>query len=119
MVKIYTGVFRSAATAKILMAVLHRHVTHPKKVRNSRALTGTRRSERAALPVILYVIGSIRVLRQYERGVVFLLGKFEGVRDGAQGYAHHLLDGKENKGEPRPAKLRPKRTRPSSSQRNL
>ena len=30
--------------------------------------------------VILYLIGSIRVLRQYERGVVFLLGKFEGVR---------------------------------------
>jgi regulator of protease activity HflC (stomatin/prohibitin superfamily) len=32
------------------------------------------------LVVILYVLGSIRVLRQYERGVVFLLGKFEGVR---------------------------------------
>ena len=32
------------------------------------------------LAVILYVFGSIRVLRQYERGVVFLLGKFEGVR---------------------------------------
>jgi regulator of protease activity HflC (stomatin/prohibitin superfamily) len=30
--------------------------------------------------VILYVLVSIRVLRQYERGVVFLLGKFEGVR---------------------------------------
>jgi regulator of protease activity HflC (stomatin/prohibitin superfamily) len=30
--------------------------------------------------VILYVLASIRVLRQYERGVVFLLGKFEGVR---------------------------------------
>src|SRR6267142_673847 len=30
--------------------------------------------------VILYLIGSIRVLRQYERGVVFNLGKFEGVR---------------------------------------
>ena len=29
---------------------------------------------------ILYVLISIRVLRQYERGVVFLLGKFEGVR---------------------------------------
>ncbi len=29
---------------------------------------------------ILYLIGSLRVLRQYERGVVFLLGKFEGVR---------------------------------------
>jgi regulator of protease activity HflC (stomatin/prohibitin superfamily) len=33
-----------------------------------------------ALALILYVLGSIRVLRQYERGVVFLLGKFEGVR---------------------------------------
>jgi regulator of protease activity HflC (stomatin/prohibitin superfamily) len=32
------------------------------------------------LAVVLYVLGSIRVLRQYERGVVFLLGKFEGVR---------------------------------------
>ena len=32
------------------------------------------------LAIILYVLGSIRVLRQYERGVVFLLGKFEGVR---------------------------------------
>src|SRR5476651_649005 len=30
--------------------------------------------------VVLYLIGSLRVLRQYERGVVFLLGKFEGVR---------------------------------------
>ncbi|HEY1748973.1 MAG TPA: SPFH domain-containing protein [Xanthobacteraceae bacterium] len=33
------------------------------------------------LIVLIYVIGSIRVLRQYERGVVFLLGKFGGVRD--------------------------------------
>ena len=32
------------------------------------------------LAVVLYLIGSLRVLRQYERGVVFLLGKFEGVR---------------------------------------
>jgi regulator of protease activity HflC (stomatin/prohibitin superfamily) len=30
--------------------------------------------------VILYLAISIRVLRQYERGVVFLLGRFEGVR---------------------------------------
>jgi regulator of protease activity HflC (stomatin/prohibitin superfamily) len=30
--------------------------------------------------VILYTLGSLRVLRQYERGVVFFLGKFEGVR---------------------------------------
>src|SRR5271157_4152527 len=30
--------------------------------------------------VIFYLLVSIRVLRQYERGVVFLLGKFEGVR---------------------------------------
>ena len=30
--------------------------------------------------IVLYVIASIRVLRQYERGVVFLLGKFESVR---------------------------------------
>src|ERR1700750_305042 len=32
------------------------------------------------LAVVLYLIISLRVLRQYERGVVFLLGKFEGVR---------------------------------------
>jgi regulator of protease activity HflC (stomatin/prohibitin superfamily) len=31
--------------------------------------------------IILYVFGALRVLRQYERGVVFLLGKFEGVRN--------------------------------------
>jgi regulator of protease activity HflC (stomatin/prohibitin superfamily) len=30
--------------------------------------------------IILYLIGSFRVLRQYERGVVFFLGKFERVR---------------------------------------
>src|SRR5260370_40626129 len=30
--------------------------------------------------IVLYVLASIRVLRQYERGVVFFLGKFEGVR---------------------------------------
>src|SRR5689334_8374548 len=30
--------------------------------------------------VILYAAASLRVLRQYERGVVFFLGKFEGVR---------------------------------------
>ena len=33
-----------------------------------------------SIAAILYLIGSLRVLRQYERGVVFLLGKFEGVR---------------------------------------
>jgi regulator of protease activity HflC (stomatin/prohibitin superfamily) len=30
--------------------------------------------------VALYLLTSLRVLRQYERGVVFFLGKFEGVR---------------------------------------
>jgi regulator of protease activity HflC (stomatin/prohibitin superfamily) len=30
--------------------------------------------------IVVYLIGSLRVLRQYERGVVFLLGKFGGVR---------------------------------------
>jgi regulator of protease activity HflC (stomatin/prohibitin superfamily) len=29
---------------------------------------------------IVYALASLRVLKQYERGVVFLLGKFEGVR---------------------------------------
>jgi hypothetical protein len=32
------------------------------------------------LVVVAYLLGSIRVLRQYERGVVFLLGKFAGAR---------------------------------------
>src|SRR5579864_2213563 len=32
------------------------------------------------LLVIIYAVVSIRVIKQYERGVVFLLGKFEGVR---------------------------------------
>ena len=31
--------------------------------------------------LILYAIASLRVLKQYERGVVFFLGRFEGVRD--------------------------------------
>src|SRR3984893_13378914 len=30
--------------------------------------------------IIVYAFASLRVLRQYERGVVFFLGKFEGVR---------------------------------------
>lgn len=33
-----------------------------------------------AVIVILYLAFSVRILRQYERGVVFLLGKFVGVR---------------------------------------
>ena len=37
-------------------------------------------SRNSGLAVVLYLLGSLRVLRQYERGVVFLLGKFEGVR---------------------------------------
>src|SRR3979409_1720409 len=32
------------------------------------------------IPIILYLVASLRVLKQYERGVVFLLGKFAGVR---------------------------------------
>jgi regulator of protease activity HflC (stomatin/prohibitin superfamily) len=32
------------------------------------------------IPVALYALVSLRVLKQYERGVVFLLGKFAGVR---------------------------------------
>ena len=32
------------------------------------------------IAVVLYILGSFRVLRQYERGVVFFLGRFEGVR---------------------------------------
>jgi regulator of protease activity HflC (stomatin/prohibitin superfamily) len=32
------------------------------------------------IAVLIYVLVSLRVLKQYERGVVFFLGKFEGVR---------------------------------------
>jgi regulator of protease activity HflC (stomatin/prohibitin superfamily) len=32
------------------------------------------------IAIILYLISSLRILRQYERGVVFLLGKFDKVR---------------------------------------
>src|SRR5580704_15246499 len=32
------------------------------------------------IAVFLYLVGAIRVLKQYQRGVVFFLGKFEGVR---------------------------------------
>ena len=32
------------------------------------------------IAALLYLIGAIRVLKQYERGVVFFLGKFEDVR---------------------------------------
>jgi regulator of protease activity HflC (stomatin/prohibitin superfamily) len=35
----------------------------------------------ALLIILLYVASSIRILRQYERGVVFILGKFAGVRE--------------------------------------
>jgi regulator of protease activity HflC (stomatin/prohibitin superfamily) len=33
-----------------------------------------------ALIIVFYVFGSFRILRQYERGVLFVLGKFSGVR---------------------------------------
>lgn len=33
------------------------------------------------LAVVLYLLASIRILRQYERGVVFTLGRFTGVRE--------------------------------------
>lgn len=33
------------------------------------------------IALVIYLLGSIRILRQYERGVVFLLGKFTGVKD--------------------------------------
>jgi regulator of protease activity HflC (stomatin/prohibitin superfamily) len=32
------------------------------------------------LLIVLYAFASIRIVKQYERGVVFLLGRFEGVR---------------------------------------
>ena len=32
------------------------------------------------LVIVLYLFASLRVLKQYERGVVFLLGRFAGIR---------------------------------------
>jgi regulator of protease activity HflC (stomatin/prohibitin superfamily) len=32
------------------------------------------------IAILIYLFGAIRILRQYERGVVFQLGKFGGVR---------------------------------------
>jgi regulator of protease activity HflC (stomatin/prohibitin superfamily) len=32
------------------------------------------------IAILIYILVSLRVLKQYERGVVFFLGKFEGVR---------------------------------------
>src|SRR6202043_484358 len=32
------------------------------------------------IPILVYLAVSLRVLKQYERGVVFLLGRFAGVR---------------------------------------
>lgn len=31
--------------------------------------------------IVIYLLGSIKILRQYERGVVFTLGRFTGVRE--------------------------------------
>jgi regulator of protease activity HflC (stomatin/prohibitin superfamily) len=39
------------------------------------------RSRHSRCRTAALVLGSLRVLRQYERGVVFLLGKFSGVRE--------------------------------------
>src|SRR3989338_4773084 len=35
------------------------------------------------IAIVVYLLSSIRILRQYERWVVFLLGKFTGVRQPA------------------------------------
>jgi regulator of protease activity HflC (stomatin/prohibitin superfamily) len=35
----------------------------------------------ALVVIIIYLLGAIRVIRQYERGVVFTLGKFTGIRN--------------------------------------
>lgn len=35
----------------------------------------------AALLLAFYIVSSIRILKQYERGVVFTLGKFTGIRE--------------------------------------
>ena len=34
-----------------------------------------------AFIILVYLLSTIQVLKQYERGVVFILGRFEGVRD--------------------------------------
>ena len=43
-----------------------------------------------AVIVVLYLSSSIRILRQYERGVVFLLGKFTEVRGDREEFDHRL-----------------------------
>jgi regulator of protease activity HflC (stomatin/prohibitin superfamily) len=43
-------------------------------------MTGTVILEIIGIAALIYLFVSLRVLRQYERGVVFFLGRFEGVR---------------------------------------
>jgi hypothetical protein len=56
------------------------HYLEPFKQPNGNTMDWTYILGILGIAVILYLIGSLRVLRQYERGVVFFLGKFEGVR---------------------------------------
>ena len=50
------------------------------EITNGNAMSSTYIVGILCIALILYLIGALRVLRQYERGVVFFLGKFEGVR---------------------------------------
>src|SRR5262249_16258676 len=61
---------------------LHAFVSHapePFRQPNGKTMNGIPIFGTIAI-ILLYLAGSLRVLRQYERGVVFLLGKFESVR---------------------------------------
>src|ERR1700693_5375210 len=58
----------------------HPTVPEPFGQPNGNAMASTFILQILGVVVVLYLVGAIRVLRQYERGVVFLLGKFESIR---------------------------------------
>ena len=49
-----------------------------------------------ALLIVGFLVSAIRVLREYERGIVFTLGRFTGVKGTRPYYPHSLraADGK-------------------------
>jgi regulator of protease activity HflC (stomatin/prohibitin superfamily) len=70
---------RAARTAQVPVRGFARARTN--QTRNGNAMGSSYALGIIGVALLLYVLGSLRVLRQYERGVVFLLGKFSGVRE--------------------------------------
>jgi regulator of protease activity HflC (stomatin/prohibitin superfamily) len=70
---------RAARTAQVPVRGFARARTI--QTRNGNAMGSSYALGIIGVALLLYVLGSLRVLRQYERGVVFLLGKFSGVRE--------------------------------------